>query len=276
MAIRNNNSGKLVGGLVLLVGVVAVAAVLNPFVIIGPGERGVLLNFGAVQNDVLGEGLHVRMPLRQRIEIMNVQVQKDQTDAAAASADLQDTMSTVALNYHVLPDKAGVVYQQLGQSYAERVISPQIQETVKAVTAQYTAVDLITQREKVRRQIADLLRERLTKYNIIVDDLSIVDFKFSPQFAQAIEAKQTAEQLALKAERDLERIKVEAEQKVTQAKAEAESLQLQKEAVTDELLKLRQIEVSQAAVAKWDGHLPNVTGGALPFLNIGELGKEGK
>ena len=264
---------KALASLFTLVVLLMIAWALNPFVIIGPGERGVLLNFGAVQNEVLGEGLHMRIPLRQRIEIINVQVQKDQTDAAAASADLQDTLSTVALNYHVLPDRANVVYQQLGTSFAERVVSPQIQETVKAVTAQYTAVDLITQREKVRRQIADLLRDRLTKYNIIVDDLSIVDFKFSPQFAQAIEAKQTAEQLALKAQRDLERIKVEAEQKVTQARAEAEALQLQKEAVTENLVKLRQIEVTQAAVAKWDGHLPNVTGGAVPFINVGEQGK---
>lgn len=246
---------------------------LNPFVIIGPGERGVLLNFGAVQNEVLGEGLHLRVPLQQRVVIMNVQVQKDQTDAAAASADLQDTTSTVALNYHVLPDRANVVYQQLGESFAERVISPQIQEAVKSVTAQYTAVDLITQREKVRSQILAMLRDHLARYNIIVDDLSIVDFRFSPQFAQAIEAKQTAEQLALKAQRDLDRIKVEAEQKVTQAQAEAQALNLQKAAVTDELIKLRQIEVSQAAVAKWDGHLPNVTSGAIPFLNL--LGEQG-
>lgn len=106
---------------------------------------------------------------------------------------------------------------------------------MKAVTAKYTTVMLITQREMVRYEIRTLLKERLIAYNIVVDDFSIVNFKFSQQFAQAIEAKQTAEQLALKAQRDLERIKIEAEQKITQARAEAEALRLQKENVTPNL-----------------------------------------
>ncbi len=247
---------------------------LNPFVIVGAGERGVVLNFGAVSPAVLGEGLHIRIPIMQKIIKMDVKVQKSQTDAEAASKDLQETFSTIALNFHIMPEKVNWIYQKLGADFKERIIDPAVQEVVKAVTAKYTAVEVITQREKVRSEIRELLKNRLLAYNIVVDDFSIVNFKFSNQFTQAIEAKQTAEQLALKAQRDLERIKIEAEQKVTQAKAEAEALRLQKENVTPQLVKLRQIEASLKAIDKWDGHMPRVTSGAVPFIDVKSLDRE--
>ena len=247
---------------------------LNPFVIIGAGERGVVLSFGAVSPTVLDEGLHLRVPIMQKIIKMDVKVQKSQTDAEAASKDLQETFSTIALNFHILPEKVNVIYQKLGADFKERIIDPAVQEVVKAVTAKYTAVEVITQREKVRSEIREMLRQRLLAYNIIVDDFSIVNFKFSNQFSQAIESKQTAEQLAFKAQRDLERIKIEAEQKVTQATAEAEALRLQKENVTPGLVKLRQIEASLKAIEKWDGHMPKVTGNAVPFIDVKSLDRE--
>jgi len=246
---------------------------INPFVIIGAGERGVVLTFGAVGKQVLDEGLHLRIPFVQRIVKMDVRVQKSQTDADAASKDLQDTHSTIALNYHINPDRANWVYQNIGLQYGSRIIDPAVQEVVKAVTARYTAVELITQREKVKNEIRDLLRSRLVDYSILVDDFAIVNFKFSHQFTQAIEAKQTAEQLALKAQRDLERIKIEAQQKITQARAEAEALRLQKMNVTPELVRLRQIEASLKAIEKWDGQLPKVTSGAIPFIDVKSLEK---
>lgn len=254
-------------------GLLIFIAILNPFVIIGAGERGVVQNFGAVKPKVLGEGLHFRTPIVQKIIKVDVKIQKEQTSAESASKDLQDIQSTVAINYHILPDKANWVYQNIGKDYRERVIDPAVQEVLKAVTARYTAVELITQREQVRLETKNLLKERLKAYYIIVDDFSIVNFKFSEQFTQAIESKQTAEQLALKARRDLDRIKIEAEQKITEAKAEAEALRLQKQNVTPELIQLRQIEASMKAIQKWDGHLPSVTAGAIPFIDVRSFGK---
>ncbi len=253
-------------GIVVVIGISML--LLNPFVIIGAGERGVVLNFGAVQDTVLDEGLHLRVPIMQRVVKMDVKVQKSQTGAESVSKDLQEAHSTIAVNYHVSPSKANWVYQNLGKEYKERIIDPAVQEVVKAITARYTAVELITQRENVRYEIKKLLNERLSSYNILVDDFSIVNFAFSKQFTQAIEAKQAAEQLALKAQRDLERVKIEAEQKVAQARAEAEALRLQKENVTPELVKLRQIEAAMRAIEKWDGHLPRVTAAAVPFIDV--------
>ncbi|HMK59962.1 MAG TPA: prohibitin family protein [Dissulfurispiraceae bacterium] len=275
---------KIKGGLakgakgVKLLGFVIVAfiifLIMNPFVIIGAGERGVILDFGAVQPQVLGEGLHLRVPIMQKVVKIDVRVNKSQTDAESVSKDLQDTRSTIAVNYHVLPEKANWVYQNLGSQYKDRIIDPAVQEVVKAITARFTAVELITQRERVRSEIKDLLKQRLVTYNIVVDDFSIVNFAFSQQFTQAIESKQTAEQLALKAQRDLERIKIEAEQKIASAKAEAEALRLQKENVTPQLVKLRQIEASIRAIDKWDGHMPKVTSGAVPFIDPKSFEKE--
>lgn len=243
-------------------------AIMNPFVIVGPGQRGVVTDFGAVQDKVLDEGLHFRMPIMQKVIKIDVRVQKAETDAESASLDLQDTQSTIALNYQVIPDKANWVYKNLGPEYKFRVIDPAVQEVVKAVTAKYAAVDLITKRERVREEIRSLLKERLGAYQINVVDFSIVNFRFSEQFSQAIESKQTAEQLALKAHRDLERIKIEAEQKIAQAQAEAKALALQKQNVSPDLIKLRQIEATMKAIEKWDGHLPKVTSGAVPFIDV--------
>jgi regulator of protease activity HflC (stomatin/prohibitin superfamily) len=263
-----SNGKKIVLSIALLIVLWIAIRVLNPFVLVGAGERGVVLNFGAVQNNVLGEGLHLRVPLMQKIALMDVRIQKSQTDAESVSKDLQDTKSVVAVNYHASPDKVNKIFQSIGTEFKERIVDPAVQEVVKAVTARYTAVELITQREKVRNEIKDLLRQRLITYDIMVDDFSIVNFRFSQQFEAAIESKQTAEQLAFKAQRDLERIKIEADQKIASAKAEAESLRLQKENVTPQMIQLRKIEASIKAIEKWDGHMPKITSGAVPFLDM--------
>ncbi len=117
--------------------------------------------------------------------------------------------------------------------------------------------------------------ERLERYNIEVDAFSIVAFSFSKVFTEAIEAKQTAEQLALKAKRDLERVKIEAEQKVTAAKAEAESLRLQRANISPDLIELRKIEANLKAIEKWDGILPQVVGtGGVPLIGLGDMKKK--
>ncbi|OHE24686.1 MAG: HflC protein [Syntrophobacterales bacterium RBG_19FT_COMBO_59_10] len=259
----------IIGAIVLLV------FFARPWVQVGAGQRGIVMNFGAVQEKVLAEGLHVRIPIMQEIVLVDVKVQKAETDAAAASADLQDVTSRVALNYHIVPDKANIVYQNLGIHFKERIIDPAILEVVKAVTAKYTAEELITKRPAVSEAMRSALSDRLMVNNIAVDAFSIVIFSFSKVFTEAIEAKQTAEQLALKARRDLDRIKIEAEQKITAARAEAESLRLQRANISTDLIELRKIEANMKAIDKWNGILPQVTGaGAVPFIGVGDVAKK--
>jgi prohibitin 2 len=258
----------------IIAGIVVGLLILHPWVQIGAGERGIVLNFGAVQDNVLGEGLHFRVPVMQRVAVMDVKVQKSLTSAAASSSDLQEVSSEVAVNYHIMPDKANIVYQTIGIAFKERIIDPAVQEMVKAVTARYTAEELITKRPAVSEEMRATLSERLRAYNIHVDAFSIVGFSFSKIFMEAIESKQTAEQLALKARRDLERIKIEAEQKITAAQAEAESLRLQRANISTDLIELRKVEANLRAIDKWNGILPQVTGGgAVPFIGIGEVQK---
>ena len=258
--------------LVLFAILAMVVFTLRPWVQVGAGERGVVLNFGAVQDEVLGEGIHFRVPIKQEIILMDVKIHKAVTDAASASSDLQDVALSVALNYHVIPDKANLVYQTIGVEFKDRMIDPAIQEVMKAVSARYSAEELITKRPAVSAEMQESLTSRLLRSNISVDAFSIVSFSFSKIFTDAIEAKQTAEQNALKAERDLDRIKVEAQQTIAAATAEAESLRLQKMNISPDLIELRKIEANLKAIEKWNGILPQVTGaGAVPFIGVNDL-----
>ncbi len=242
--------------------VVVLLLLVNSFKTIGAGERGVVFSqFGGVQDTVLGEGLRFKFPFIQDIIPIDVKIQKSQTAVAASSKDLQMVSSTIAVNYHVAPAAANKVYQDVGLSYKERIIDPAVQESMKAATAQFTAEELITKRGEVSVQIKEMLSERLLTHSIIVDEFNIVDFSFSAVFNEAIEMKQTAEQSALKAERDLERVKIEAEQQITTARAEAEGQRLQRQTISPAILQLRAIE-------KWDGHLPQVTSGGTPFIDL--------
>ena len=248
--------------IVLILGVVVVSSSLE---VVGAGERGVVFSkFGGVKELILDEGLRFKIPFVEDIIRVDVKVQKSQTDATAASKDLQTVSSTIALNYHIDPGKVNVVYQELGLFFKERVIDPTVQESVKAVTAEFTAEELITRRSEVSNKIKENMATRLMEFNIIVDGFNIVDFSFSRGFNAAIEAKQEAEQSALKAEKDLDRIRIEAEQVITRAKAEAESQRLQRATISPIILQLRAIE-------KWDGHFPQVIGGAMPFIDVETL-----
>ncbi len=243
---------------------------LNPFVVINAGHRGVKTNFGKVDPTVLEEGLHFRVPIMQQIREINVQIQKAEADGDAASRDLQQVHTKIALNFHLIPGRVAETYQTVGDldSVGDRIIVPAVQEAFKSTTARYTAEELISKRPEVRDQISQFMKDRLLRHGIQIDEFSIVNFRFSESFNQAIEAKTTAEQLKLKAERDLERIKVEAEQKIASAKAEAESLRLQKQEITPDLLKLREVENQRLALEKWNGQLPQVTGGSVPMINL--------
>lgn len=246
-----------VTGIILII----LGFVFKPFVTVPAGHRGVVTHFGAVQEEVKGEGFHFVMPIYTKVTDVEVRTQKIETEADSASKDLQSVNTTVALNFHLEPTEVNHIYQDVGTEYRTRIIDPAIQESVKAATAQFTAEELITKRPDVKKAIKQEMADRLRPRNIIIDDFSIVNFSFSQEFDKAIEAKQTAEQQALKAERDLERIKLEAQQKIERAKAEAESLRIQKEELTPQLLQLRWVE-------KWNGEVPQYWGQASPFIGL--------
>lgn len=246
-----------------------------PLTIVDTGHVGVVSVFQKVEPEPLSEGLHIINPFA-RVKEITTQVQKVDVDGNSASKDLQTVHTVITLSYHINPTTAPRFHQHIGKDYANTIMRPLTAEVMKAATAHFTAEELIAKRDDVRNLIKTTLAERLmqkTANGIILDDFSIVNFKFSPAFDEAIEAKQVAEQNTLKAARDLQRIEIEAKQKIATAEAEAASLKAQKQEVTVELIELRKIEATREAVKKWDGHLPQYTGGALPFLNLGQASK---
>lgn len=258
---RNFNPKKIISKIVYVI--IGIIILFGAFGTVGAGERGVLLQFGAVKDKVFDEGLYIKIPLIQKVVKMDVKIKKDEVPASASSKDLQIVTSIIALNYHLDPDSVNKVWQEVGKNYNARIIAPSIQEAVKAVTAKFTAEELITKRETVKEQIKANLAERLLQRNIIVDEFNIIDFSFSTAFNDAIEAKVTAEQLKLKAERDLERIKIEADQKIAEAQGKAQAIQIEAQALraNPQVVELRWIE-------KWDGKTPTYWGNASPFIGI--------
>ena len=260
------------GKKMLAIGVVIAALVLvaGSTGIVGAGQRGVLLRFGAVTGAVKEEGLYFKIPIAEQVVLMSTQIQKYTAPVGSSSKDLQVVTTEVTLNYQLNASAVGETYRNMRQDYESRVIQPYIQEAVKSTTANFDAEQLITRRPQVKDELQNLMTERLAPLGIGVVQLSITDFQFSTTFQDSIEAKVKAVQQALEAENALRRVEFEAQQAIVKAQAEAKGLELQKAQITAQLLELRQIEVQRAAVEKWNGVMPTVvtSGGPVPMLDV--------
>jgi len=258
------------------------------------GHRGVQLVFGNVQSILMNEGLNFKAPWVTVVD-MKVMLEIEEVEESTASKDLQEVTTKLAVHFNVLPDMANEVYQNMRQSYHTLLLTPVIQEDLKATTAQFTAEQLITQRSTVVTQLHAKLRESLTPYGINVQTVNIVNFAFSPSFSAAIESKVTAEQDALREKNILEKIKWQqqqsiavkeaaalmqiiqaradanqtiinaeaaAKQRVIAAEAEAQRILLEAQAQAD-AIKLIASQISPEYIhylylLEWDGNLPNV------------------
>lgn len=248
--------------------VIVFLAILSKFfIIVNAGERGVLMQFGKVQEQVLGEGLHVIFPTVYSVKKLSVRVQKQESSAEASSKDLQDVFTDVALNWHIIPEEANAIFQQIGdeKEVVARIIEPAVEEVLKAVMAKYTAEEIITKRGEVKAAVDDSLTLRLVTYHIAVDDISLVHVHFSERFSEAVEAKQIAEQEAKRGEFLALKAAKQADAKVNLAKGEAEVQRLLRDNLTPELLERQAIE-------KWDGKLPLIIGdGGKNLLDLRKL-----
>jgi len=293
----DNGGGNLLGMIKYVVLAVVFLLVViffrSFFTIVGPGDRGVLMNFGAVSSKILEPGFHFKLPIKQTVEMLSVQVQKKQSQESAASKDLQIVTTTVAVNYHLDPGKVNAIYRDIGtlSSVENKIIDPAVANAVKAVTARYNADELISNRGKVRAEIEAQVKDSTRPYNVIVNGLNITNFSFSKEYDRAIEDKQVAQQRALKAQYQLQQAQIDSQKQVVEAKAaakarierakgqaqatilaaqaEAKAMTLKNKAVTPAILQLN-------AIAQWNGKLPGVMaggqGGAVPFINIPHSG----
>ncbi len=202
-----------------VIAVIGLVVVTFVFVRVPSGYRGVLMTFGKVEDTVFQEGLNYKVPFSQTVVLMNVQIQKAESTEATVTQDLQEVATTVAVNFRLNPGKVNEIYKDLREDYVTRVIKPNIEESLKAVTADFRAEELVTKRAIVKATFDDILVERLGVFHIDVISVSLTDFQFSASFAQAIEAKVIAEQMALQAKNTLEQIRYEAQQQIIQAEA---------------------------------------------------------
>lgn len=224
-------------------------------------QVGIITRFGTV-NRVAKPGVTLKFPWPiERMTKMDTSEQKEQQTASAATKDLQDVSSTVALNYVITDDTAINIYKNLGPDYKDRIITPTLQESYKQASAKYTAQELVTKREAVKGQAYDIIKARLSKYGLIVKDLNIVEFKFSPEYSKAIEDVQVANQQVAKARQELETTKVQAEKDIAAANGQAEAQRVQQQTLTPELLQKQAIE-------KWNGVLPTTQAGDGQIFNL--------
>src|SRR5215831_1238953 len=278
-----SNRLKIIVGIVAFV--IIIVIMFESVVVVDAGHRGVVLYVGAVENRVLGEGLHFIIPFVEQVAPMEVRTLKFQADASAASNDLQEVQTTIALNFHIDPNSANTIYQQLGPDYADRLIAPTIQEAVKANVAKFNAEELITRRADAKAAIDHSIYNTLKPRGITTETVFITDFSFSQAFASQVESKVVAYQKYLTEQNNLKAVQVIANQTVVQANASAranvarangESKAI--ELITSQLRHDPQY-LQWLAVNHWNGQLPyalggvgggggNGTAGGFPFFQL--------
>jgi prohibitin 2 len=268
------NKLKIVAALGTFIFIIIILA--ESVVIVQAGHRGVVLYLGAVENRVLGEGMHFIIPFAEQVLQLEVRTLKYQAEASAASNDLQEVQTVIALNYHIDPNDANAIFQQLGADYSDRIIAPTIQESVKASVAKFNAEELITKRETAKGVIADAIRNTLSDRDIVVETVFITDFKFSQAFADQIEQKVVAFQKFLTEQNNLRAIQVIANQTVVQAEAQARANiakangESQAIRIINEQLRQNPQYLQWQGINRWNGQLPYSlgAGGGVPFFQL--------
>ena len=287
-----NKQGNLSIGKIIAAAVVAIlviSIVFGSFVVIPAGHTGVVVTLGKVSDTVLQEGMHFKIPFAQEIVQIDNRIVKLEVSTEAFSKDLQTVSTVLAVNYRIAKNMSYSIYKEVGAAFEEVLVSPAVNEALKAVVAKYTASDLVASRSEVSLQLDTELNEKLNTRGIYIEDLNIIDWDFSPEYIAVVEAKQVAEQTLIKTQTEQEQqiviAEAEAEKKVIAANAEAESSLIEAEAeakrikleaeaqaeanrilaesVTDPLIDYQTIE-------KWDGQLPQVTMGesGSPLIGV--------
>lgn len=276
---RDKAGNYSVGKIVTAIAVLVLVAILlgGSVVVVEAGQTGVVLTFGRVSPVVLQEGIHVKVPFAQKVVMINNRIVKTEVTTEAFSKDLQTVSSVIAVNYHINKSSSGDVYKEVGLGYEDVLITPAINEVLKAVTANYTAQQLVSTRGEVSVLLDESLNAKLNEYGIYVDDLNIINWDFTEEYISAIEAKQVAEQNLIKTRTEQEQALViantEAQKQVIAAQAEADKIKLLADATAESNRtiadSLSDILIRYETLQKWDGQLPKVTSGSDTLIDIG-------
>ncbi len=265
----------------IIIAIIILFFLWGSFVIVPAGHRGVVLWWGSVEKRVMGEGLNFKVPIAERVIKVDVRVQPHPfKEIDAASKEYQIVKLTGMMNFHIDPSYVNILYQKVGLDFANKVIDPAFNDFVKEVVPNYPITEILPKREEIRKRAMKKLGENLARYHIIVDDIYISNIRFSPEYEKAIEAKQVAQQQVETQRQILAQREIEAQQKVATARGEAEAIIVvaQGQAKANELLSrsISPILVQYKSIEKWNGILPQVSGSAIPFIDLGRMEGAGK
>ncbi|MCE5188868.1 MAG: prohibitin family protein [Eubacteriales bacterium] len=271
----NLSAGKIVGAAIALILVLILLG--GSIVVVEAGQTGVILTFGRVSPVVLQEGIHLKVPFAQKVVTINNRIVKTEVTTEAFSKDLQTVSSVIAVNYHINKSSSADIYKQVGLGYEDVLVMPAINEVLKQVTANYTAQELVSNRGDVSILLDESLNSKLNEYGVMVDDLNIINWDFSEEYINAIEAKQVAEQNLIKTRTEQEQALViantEAQKQVIAAQAEADKITLLADATADSnqtiAASLSDMLIRYETLQKWDGQLPKVTSGSDTLIDLG-------
>jgi regulator of protease activity HflC (stomatin/prohibitin superfamily) len=263
--------------LILIVLLILFIISWGSFAIVPAGHRGVVLWWGSVEKRIMGEGLNFKVPIAERVIKVDVKVQPHPfKEIDASSKEYQMVKMTGMMNFHIDPSYVNDLYQKVGLDFADKVIDPAFNDFVKEVVPTYPIGEILPKREEIRKRAMGKLGENLARYHIIVDDIYFANIRFSPGYEGAIEAKQVAQQQVETQKQVLAQREIEAQQKVATAKGEAESILVvaQGQAKANDALSrsISPILVQYKGIEKWNGILPQVSGGAVPFIDLGKMG----
>jgi regulator of protease activity HflC (stomatin/prohibitin superfamily) len=262
-------------GIAILVFIVFII-LWGTFVIVPAGHRGVVLWWGSVEKRIMGEGLNFKVPIAERVIKVDVKVQPHPfKEIDAASKEYQMVKLTGMMNFHIDPSFVNDLYQKVGLDFANKVIDPAFNDFVKEVVPIYQITEILPKREDIRKRAMTKLGDNLARYHIIVDDIYFANIRFSPEYEKAVEAKQVAQQQVETQRQVLAQREIEAQQKVATAKGEAESILVvaQGQAKANDALSrsISPILVQYKGIERWNGVLPQVSGGAVPFIDLGKM-----
>lgn len=253
---------------IIPIGVAAVLVLLmvaSMFTIVDAGHTGVVVTLGKVNEGVLQEGVHLKIPFVQRVVKIDNRIVKLEVDTEAFSKDLQTVQTKLAINYRVDTEKSYSIYKNIGANYEQVLVVPAVNEVLKAITAKFTAEESVTNRTLISDGLIKGLNEKLNDIGLYVTDVNIMNFEFSEAFITAIEEKQVAQQQLLKAETDkqtaITNAQAQAETIKIKADAEAAANKVIKESLSDEVLRSKFYE-------KWNGELPKAMGSDTVITNI--------
>ena len=277
--------------------IVVILVITNVSGIVQPGNVGVVITAGSVSDDVKGEGFYLKVPFIQTVKQMEIRTQKmewvsSESPITAASKDLQDVYVHAVVTFHPLPNQCGVIFQTIGLDYDEKIVRPRAINAIKTHTAKYNVAEILQNRERITQDVNEDLQKQLDVYNIVLENVSLVNIDFRPEYKQAIEQKQIAEKQVETQRYTLEKQALEAQQQVKMAEADKESKILAAEAqkqvkilegqgveefnklvsasITKELIEYKALQNQEKAIEKWSGQYPQVVAGgeSIPMIQL--------